>query len=109
MPLTCPPRAFACGAVSGVSVSTNRFPCTEVRVAVPALLGFVAELGLHCLDRPAACDGLAGHRMQLQLVVAEHAEVALLLHELAGMPCTVSYTVTAERTALPYALALEKP
>jgi hypothetical protein len=47
--------------------------------------------------------------MQLQLVVAEHAEVALLLHELAGMPCTVSYTVTAERTALPYALALEKP
>ena len=67
-------------------------PRTEVRVAVRALLGLVAELGLHRLDRPAARDGLAGHRMPPQLVVAEHAEPKLLLHELERPNMAVDVT-----------------
>ena len=53
-----------------------------MRVLVRALLGAMAELGLHRLHGLAACDRLARHRMPPHLVMAEHAETELLLHEL---------------------------
>ena len=54
----------------------------QVRVLVRALLGLVAELGLHRLDRLAAVNGLASDRVPLHLVVTEQAEPGILLHQL---------------------------
>src|SRR6266568_7098907 len=53
----------------------------EVRILVRALLGEMPELSLHCLDRRAACDRLARHRMPTHLVVAEQTESELALFE----------------------------
>src|SRR5260370_5941547 len=53
----------------------------EGRIFVRALLGEMPELSLHCLDRRAACDRLARHRMPPHLVVAEQTESELLLRE----------------------------
>ena len=54
-------------------------PRSKVRVLVRALLGAVPELSLNGLDRFAARDRLARHRMPPHLVVAEHSETELPL------------------------------
>jgi len=53
----------------------------EVRVLVRALLGLVAELGLHRLHGLAARDRLGRDRVPSQLVMGELPEPQLLLHE----------------------------
>src|SRR5258708_15600669 len=65
---------------------------TEVRILVRALLGEMPELSLHCLDRRAACDRLARHRMPTHLVVAEQTESELALHELERSHVAVDVT-----------------
>lgn len=59
-----------------------------MRVLVRALLGLVAELGLHRLYRLAAGNGLARDRV----VVAEHAEADLCLHQLERADVAVDVT-----------------
>src|ERR1700690_308494 len=56
----------------------------KVRVLVRALLGAVTELRLHGLDRSAARDRLARHRVPPHLVMAERSKAELALHELEG-------------------------
>src|SRR6185295_6797915 len=65
-------------------------PRAQVRVLVRALLGPMAELGLHRLDRLAAGDGLARDRMPPHRVVAEQTEPEL--HQLERPDVAVDVT-----------------
>jgi len=70
----------------------------EVRVPMRALLGTMPELGLHRLHGLAVRDGLARHRVPSQLVMGEHPEPELLLHE--PQRSHVAVDVARERACL---------